>query len=181
MAIFFGEGRQDRDKKAGFKYNLTNNNRKLDMIEDVKVKKLRLIPDERGRLMEILRHDDPDFKKFGQVYMTTNYPGVVKAWHFHKIQWDYVTCVKGMIKVALYDRRQDSPTFGEVNEFFIGEHNPRLIIIPAGVCHGWKCISETESVVVNMPTEMFNYDQPDEERLPFDTKEIPYDWEIKIQ
>ena len=56
------------------------------MIQGVKIKELRVIPDERGRLMEILRHDDPEFKKFGQVYMTTNYPGVVKAWHFHKIQ-----------------------------------------------------------------------------------------------
>jgi len=148
------------------------------MIDGVKLKKLRVIPDERGRLMEILRHDDPDFKKFGQVYMTTNYPGVVKAWHFHRVQWDYITCVKGMIKVVLYDRRKDTATAGQVNEFFIGEHNPALIIIPPGVCHGWKGVSETESVVVNVPTEMFDAQQPDEERLPYNTPEIPYNWEI---
>ena len=53
------------------------------MIRDVKVKNLRCIPDERGRLMEILREDDEVFERFGQVYMTTNYTGVVKAWHYH--------------------------------------------------------------------------------------------------
>lgn len=151
------------------------------MIQGVKIKELRVIPDERGRLMEILRHDDPDFKKFGQIYMTTNYPGVVKAWHYHKIQWDFVTCVKGMIKIVLYDKRDDSPTFGKVLEIFAGEHQPRLIIIPPGVCHGWKCISETESVVVNVPTESFNYSEPDEARLPFNTTEIPYSWDIEMK
>ena len=148
------------------------------MIQGVKIKELRVIPDERGRLMEILRHDDPEFKKFGQVYMTTNYPGVVKAWHFHKIQRDFVTCVKGMIKIVLYDKREDSPTFGTVQEIFAGEHQPRSIVIPPGVCHGWKCISETESVVINVPSESYNYSEPDEERLPFNTKEIPYNWDI---
>ena len=61
------------------------------MIDGVITKKLRVIPDQRGRLMEILRCDDPLFQKFGQVYMTTTYPGVVKAWHAHKIQTDFFT------------------------------------------------------------------------------------------
>jgi dTDP-4-dehydrorhamnose 3,5-epimerase len=151
------------------------------MINDVKCKKLRVIPDERGRLMEILRNDDPDFMKFGQVYMTTNYPGVVKAWHYHKVQWDFVVCIKGMIKIVLYDNRGDSSTYKELNEFFIGEHNPCMVVIPPGVCHGWKCISETESMVVNLPTEKFNYEAPDEQRLPYNTPEIPYTWEIEFK
>ncbi len=146
------------------------------MIEGVEVNKLKVVPDERGRLMEILRSDDPAFVKFGQVYMTTNYPGVVKAWHYHKKQTDYVCCVKGMIKLVAYDSRGKSKTKGEINEFFIGDHNPCLITIPPGVYHGWKCISADESVVVNIPTEVYDYKNPDEYRLPPDTKEIPYDW-----
>jgi len=146
------------------------------MIKGVKIKKLKVIPDERGRLMEILRCDEEIFKKFGQIYMTTNYPGVVKAWHYHKKQTDNVCCLKGMIKIALYDAREGSPTKGELNEFFVGEHNPCLVVIPNGVYHGWKCISETESIVVSAPTEPYNYKEPDEYRLPPDTKEIPYDW-----
>ena len=148
------------------------------MISGVKIKNLRVIPDERGRLMEILRCDDDVFEEFGQVYMTTTYPGVVKAWHSHRLQTDFVTCVKGMIKMVLHDGRESSPTRGELNEFCIGEYNPLLISIPPGIHHGWKCISESESIVVNTPTRPYNREQPDEYRLPPDAKEIPYDWHL---
>lgn len=151
-----------------------------ELIEGVLVKDLKIIPDERGRLIEILRSDEEIFERFGQVYMTTNYPGVVKAWHYHKNQSDYVACIKGMVKLVLYDGRQDSPTKGRLNEFFLGEYNPKLVRIPEGVWHGWKGVSETESLVVNVPTEVYNYQDPDEYRLPFDTDEIPYDWETKM-
>ena len=151
------------------------------MIHGVKTTKLRLVPDERGRLMEILRKDWELFLPPAQIYMTTNYPGVVKAWHYHKKQTDQMTCVKGMVKVALYDGREDSPTYGEINEFFVGEHNPLLIQIPAGVYHGWKCISESESVVVNCPTELYSYEHPDEHRAEWDDPRIPYNWEIQYK
>ncbi|MFH8119747.1 MAG: dTDP-4-dehydrorhamnose 3,5-epimerase family protein [Candidatus Aenigmatarchaeota archaeon] len=146
------------------------------MIEGVKVKQLKWIPDERGKLMEILRCDDEFFKKFGQVYVTTTLPGVVKAWHSHKEQWDNVCCIKGMIKLVLFDGREKSKTKGEINEFFIGEYNPCLIVIPPEVYHGWKCISQEEAFVINIPTKPYNREKPDEYRLPPDTKEIPYDW-----
>jgi dTDP-4-dehydrorhamnose 3,5-epimerase len=148
------------------------------VIDGVTTTVLRLIPDERGRLMEVMRSDWPIFKKFGQVYMTTNYPGVVKAWHYHTKQTDNVACVKGMVKLVLFDGREGSPTHREVNEFFIGEHNPKLIVIPPGVYHGWKCISESESVVVNCPDELYDYDNPDEHRAPHDDPDIPYNWDI---
>ena len=148
------------------------------MIEDVEVKQLKFIPDERGKLMEILRCDDDIFKKFGQVYVTTTYPEVVKAWHIHKIQSDNICCIKGMIKVVLYDGRDKSPTKGEVNEFSIGDHNTCLIFVPPGVYHGWKCISKSEAFVINTPTEAYNRETPDEYRLRPDTKEIPYDWQL---
>ncbi|MHA1377692.1 MAG: dTDP-4-dehydrorhamnose 3,5-epimerase family protein [Candidatus Helarchaeota archaeon] len=149
------------------------------MIEGVKLKKLKVIPDERGRLMEMIRADDDVFIKFGQVYITTTYPGVVKGWHYHKKQYDNFACVTGMLKVALYDNREKSKTKGEVNEFFIGVHNPTLIHIPPGVLHGWKCISETEAIVVNCPTEVYVYNDPDEFRVPPHDESIPYDWSRK--
>ena len=149
------------------------------MIDGVRVKKLRVIPDERGRLMEIFRNDDELFQQFGQVYMTTTYPNVVKAWHYHKIQTDNVTVVKGMLKLVLYDARDGSPTKGEVNEFFVGEHNPLLVQIPNGVYHGWMCISETEAIAVNIPTEPYNRENPDEHRLHPHENDIPYEWARK--
>jgi dTDP-4-dehydrorhamnose 3,5-epimerase len=149
------------------------------MIDGVKVKNLKVIPDERGRLMEMLRSDDEFFENFGQVYMTTAYPGVVKAWHYHRKQNDHMAVVRGMAKVVLYDDRDDSPTKGEVNEFFMGEHNPILIRIPHGVYHGFKCISENECLLINTPSEKYNYENPDEHRIPPDSPEIPYDWTRK--
>lgn len=146
------------------------------MIEGVKTKKLKVIPDERGWLMEILRCDEEIFKGFGQVYLTTVYPGVVKAWHYHKKQVDNFTCVKGMVKVVLYDAREDSPTYKEINEFFIGEKNPLLISVPPLVYHGFKGIGEETAYIINIPTQPYNYKEPDEYRLPPDTKDIPYDW-----
>ena len=135
--------------------------------------------DERGRLMEMLRCDDGMFLKFGQVYLTTAYPGVVKAWHYHRNQTDHFVVVSGMMKVVLYDARDSSPTSGRVNEFFMGEFNPLILQIPAGVYHGFKCISEREALVVNIPTEVYNCEEPDEHRLDPHSSDIPYDWSRK--
>lgn len=149
------------------------------MIEGVKQKKLKIIPDERGRLMELLRSDEELFIQFGQVYMTTAYPGVVKGWHYHKKQIDNFIVIKGMVKLVLYDNRDDSPTKGEINEFFVGEDNPLLVQIPPMVLHGFKCISQEEAICINCPTEAYNYLQPDEYRIPPHSNEIPYRWERK--
>jgi dTDP-4-dehydrorhamnose 3,5-epimerase len=146
------------------------------LIEGVRTKPLKVLADERGRLMEMLRSDDELFIQFGQVYMTTAYPGVVKAWHYHRVQHDNFVVVRGMMKVVLYDGREGSPTHGQVNEFFLGEHNNVLLQIPPMVMHGFKCISEDEAIVVNCPTMPYNYAEPDEYRLPAHTDTIPYDW-----
>jgi len=147
------------------------------MIEGVEIKKLRVIPDERGFLMEILRNDDPFFENFGQVYMTAAYPGVVKGWHYHKKQTDHMTVVRGMAKIVLYDGREGSATHGELAEFFVGEKNPILIRIPPGVCHGMKGIGTETAYMINVPTHSYDYDQPDEFRIPPHGDEIPYDWD----
>ena len=149
------------------------------MIYGVIVKKLKVIPDERGRLMEIFRADDNFFEKFGQVYMTSAYPGVVKGWHYHKKQSDNMTVVRGMMKIVLYDSRKESVTFGEINEIFAGYANPVLVHIPPFVYHGFKCISENEAIVINAPTEVYHYSEPDEFRLPAHNNDIPYNWERK--
>jgi len=148
----------------------------MKMIEGVKVKPLKRIPDERGLLMEIWRSDDPDFRRFGQAYLTMAYPGVVKAWHAHAKQTDHFCVVKGMAKVVLYDSRRGSRTRGTINEFFIGDSNPALVIIPPMVMHGFKAVGSEPTFLLNIPTELFNYTNPDELRLPAHTRKIPYDW-----
>ena len=147
-------------------------------IKGVEVKGLRWIPDERGRLLEILRCDDAIFRQFGQVYVTTTLPGVVKAWHYHKRQDDYFTCLRGMVKLVIYDNRPDSPTHATLNEFYLGEFRPEVIVVPRLCYHGWKCVSQEEAFILNCVTEPYNHKEPDEFRLdPHDNGIIPYGWE----
>jgi dTDP-4-dehydrorhamnose 3,5-epimerase len=103
---------------------------------------------------------------------------VDKAWHFHKKQVDNFVCVAGMVKLVLVDTRDDSRTKGAVNEFFIGSQNPMLVQVPNLVYHGWKCISTELALVVNVPSEPYDRESPDEYRLdPHGT--LPYDWARK--
>ena len=149
------------------------------LIDGVAIRQAKVIPDERGRLGEIMRADDSWFKKFGQVYFTTTYPGVIKAWHSHKKQTDHFYVIRGTVKIALYDQRQDSPTLGTVNELYLGEHCPGLLRIPPGVLHGWMCVGQTEAYIVNVVSELYNYEEPDEFRTDPADNNIPYDWTHK--
>lgn len=149
------------------------------MIDGVVLKPLRVIPDERGFLMEMLRSDDEIFERFGQAYITACYPGVVKGWHYHRKQTDHFVCVKGMAKVVLFDQREESPSRGRVQEFFIGERNPALLKIPPLVMHGFKAVGNEMAMIINFPTELYNYQEPDEYRVPWDSPDIPYDWSLR--
>ena len=150
------------------------------MIEGVAIKPLKVNADERGTLMEILRADDDIFLRFGQVYTSMSYPGVIRAWHYHRLQDDLFAVVTGMIKAVLYDPREQSPTKGEINELFLGERNNILLKIPRGIIHGFKVIGVEPAILLNFPSEVYRPDQPDEYRLPWNTPEIPYDWAIKF-
>jgi dTDP-4-dehydrorhamnose 3,5-epimerase len=146
------------------------------LIEGVAVRRAKVLPDERGRLGEIMRADDPWFQKFGQVYFTTTYPGVVKAWHFHKKQTDHFYVLKGCTKIVLYDERADSATRGVVNELYLGEHLPGLVRIPPGIQHGWMAVGDSEAYIVNIVSEMYDYKNPDEFRTHPHENHIPYEW-----
>ena len=148
----------------------------VQMIEGVNVKRLKKLSDERGFLMEIMRCDDKLFKKFGQVYMTTAKPGYVKAWHYHKKQTDNFVCVKGSMRVGLYDGREHSKTKGEVQEFILSLDEPILLQIPPKILHGFESNIEEESVIISIPTEKYNYNNPDEFRVDPFNNDIPFKW-----
>ena len=151
------------------------------MIQGVEIKQLARHADERGFLMELLRSDDAIFTKFGQCYVSMNYPGVIRAWHHHKKQDDFFVVMKGMIKVGLYDMREGSPTRGEVGEFYLGDNNIIMLKIPVGVVHGYKTVGTEPSLLINFPSEVYNPQEPDEYRLPWNTDQIPFDWDIQFK
>lgn len=149
------------------------------MIHDVAVRELQVNADERGHLVEIFRDDWPEYDpEPAMSYYSLSYPGVVRAWHRHaRGQIDHFACPSGRITVAIYDDRDDSPTNGELDTFIIGEHNQQLIRIPGDCWHGFKAIGTKPAILLNFPTELYDYDDPDEERLPHDTDQIPFDWD----
>lgn len=146
------------------------------LIDGVKTRELKKLPDDRGWLMELMRSDWPEFQKFGQVYITCVYPGIYKAWHYHEVQQDAFVGIAGMSKVVLWDGREGSPTYGAVNEFFTGIERPLLITIPQFVMHGFAAVGNEASVILNTCSELYSYEQPDEFRAPWDDAGIPYDW-----
>jgi dTDP-4-dehydrorhamnose 3,5-epimerase len=149
-------------------------------MEGVVIQPLHANADERGYLMEILRETDPFFNRFAQVYVSKNYPGVIRAWHHHEKQTDIWAVVSGMIKVALYDMRPQSHTYAEVMEVFMGEDNPLALVIPVGVAHGYKTVGIEPSLLLNFADNVYNPEAPDEYRIPWNSPEIPYQWDIKI-
>ncbi|MFC1478316.1 dTDP-4-dehydrorhamnose 3,5-epimerase family protein [Candidatus Margulisiibacteriota bacterium] len=146
------------------------------MIEGVKLIPLRQIPDERGKIMHMLRNNDPHFEQFGEVYFSVAYPGVIKGWHLHTKQTQFYAVVQGMIKLVLYDDRKDSPSYQELMEIFTGEDNYQLIRIPVGVTNGYKTYGTKQAIVANCATEP--HEPGEMERFdPFDSH-IPYNWEL---
>ena len=144
-------------------------------IVGVRVVKREVHPDERGRVMEIMRADEPQYIRFGQVYLCTAKPGAIKAWHVHRKQHDNFCCIRGQVRLVLFDDRPDSRTRGVFNEFTIGDGNYCTVQIPPGVCHGFKGVSADEAEVINIPTEPFDLENPDEYRIP-PRGVIDYDW-----
>lgn len=147
------------------------------MIAGVKVVSLRQIPDERGKVMPMLRGDDPDFEKFGEIYFSMVHPGVVKGWHLHKEMTLNYAVVTGTIKLVLYDDRPDSRTRGELMELFIGDANYARVTIPPGVWNGFKGVGTGPAFVANLAT--VPHDPAEIVRMDPFTNHIPYSWEIK--
>lgn len=147
------------------------------MIDGVLVKPLRQIPDERGKIMHMLRADDPHFERFGEIYFSVVYPGVVKGWHRHTRMVLNYAAVSGMIKLVLYDDREGSPSKGEVQELFIGEDNYCLVRIPTLVWNGFKGIGTRPAIVANCAT--LPHDPAEIQRLDPQSDVVPYDWGLR--
>jgi dTDP-4-dehydrorhamnose 3,5-epimerase len=148
----------------------------LTLPHGVVVTPLNLVANERGRLLEVQRSDDPAFPGFGQIYVTQSFAGVIKAWYRHRVQVDQIAAITGLVKLVLYDDREASRTKGMITEIYMGELAPKLVLIPPGVWHGFKAVGESGAFLVHLNDQPFMPDAPDEERLDIATPKIPYTW-----
>ena len=158
------------------------------MIDGVTVKKLVVrddVPDtdqttKRGFLMEVLRNDDRLLKKFGQSTFTVTHPHTVKAFHKHDRQDDLWFVSSGRARIVLYDDRPASPTYRERMTLIAGEGEYKLILIPAGVAHGFQVVSDSPVFLFYHTTESYDPKNPDELRIPYNDPAIGFAWESAI-
>jgi dTDP-4-dehydrorhamnose 3,5-epimerase len=147
------------------------------MIDGVLVHPLKRLPDERGAVMRMLRADEPHFERFGEIYFSVVYPGVVKGWHLHDRMALNYAVVSGVIKLVLYDDRASSPTRGEVQEVFVGDSNYVLVRVPPRVWNGFKGIGIAPAIVANCAT--IPHDPDEITRLDPADPSIPYNWSLR--
>ena len=146
-------------------------------IDGVAVRPLRQLVDERGKVMHMLRADDPHFERFGEIYFSVVYPGAIKAWHLHREMTLNYAVPSGRIKLVCFDPRPDSPTKGQLAELFIGDGAYELVTVPPGVWNGFKGIGTTAAIVANCATIPH---RPDEiVRMDPLSPDIPYSWDIR--
>ena len=152
-----------------------------DLIADVLVKPFPLWPDDRGYFLEVARLGQglvADFPSDStQVSTAFNYPGIIKAFHYHKMQTDYWVPSAGLLQVALVDLRSKSRTYGVKNTLYLGALRPWQILIPPGVAHGYKVIGEQPSMLTYITNRIYN--PKDEGRIPYNDTAISYDWELQ--
>ncbi|HEY7210109.1 MAG TPA: dTDP-4-dehydrorhamnose 3,5-epimerase family protein [Bryobacteraceae bacterium] len=153
----------------------------VDLIAGVDLNPFPLWPDDRGYFLEIARLGEGLVEEFpaksSQVSAAVNYPGIIKAFHFHRHQTDYWVPTAGLLQVALVDLRRESKTFGAKNTLYVGALRPWQIRIPPGVAHGYKVIGEQPSVLVYITNRLYN--PQDEGRIPYNDASIAYDWELQ--
>ena len=152
-----------------------------DLISGIEIKPYALWPDDRGYFLEVARLGQGLVADFPapstQVSVALNYPGIIKAFHYHRLQTDFWVPAAGLLQVALVDLRRGSRTFGAKNTFYLGTLRPWQLRIPPGVAHGYKVIGEQPSVLVYITDR--TYDPSDEGRIPYNDPSIAYDWELQ--
>lgn len=149
------------------------------MIQGVKIKQIRKYCDDRGFFSEIIKFGEETFIEVRQTSYSCAFSGVIKAFHWHKKQNDVWFFVSGTAQVVLYDLRQNSPTRGQTDVFYLGEDNPVLLLIPPEVVHGYRVLGSKPACLFYHTDQPYNPEEPDEQRIPFDSPEIGFDWRTK--
>jgi dTDP-4-dehydrorhamnose 3,5-epimerase len=149
------------------------------VIDGVRHKQLVKHCDDRGYFAELVRDDEGLLERFGQMSVSMSYPGVIKAFHYHKKQDDIWFFPSGNAQVVLVDMREDSRTFKETNVFYMGEENPSVLLIPRGVAHGYRVLGNEPLTIVYLTTQSYSPDAPDEYRIPWNDPEINFNWQTE--
>lgn len=148
-----------------------------ETIQGVHIKEVLHVPRDHGVITEVFR---PEWDTTGMpvvhVYQSRLFAGAIGAWSCHARTVDRLFVAQGHLKAVLYDGREESPTYGMINEVLLGDARPAFVVIPIGVWHGLQNLGSGDALVLNLPTQAYDYQDPDHWRLPYDSDEIPYRW-----
>ncbi len=144
------------------------------MIEGLKISKLKIISDDRGKVMHMLRNDSPIFKSFGEIYFSTIFENKIKAWHLHRESYLNYVCVFGSVKLVLFDEREESSTKNQYQEIFLSPNDYFLVTIPPNVWNGFKGLGKNESIIANCLTLPHN--EKEMVRKKPDDNHFSYNW-----
>ncbi|MBI4575129.1 MAG: dTDP-4-dehydrorhamnose 3,5-epimerase family protein [Planctomycetes bacterium] len=147
------------------------------MIDGVKVIPLRQFVDQRGKVMHMLKATDPYFQRFGEIYFSCAWPGMIKAWHIHKRMTLNNAVISGHAELVLYDLREGSPTYRQLQVVYLGESNYVLVQIPPGIANGYRAYGDKMVILANCPD--LPYDPEEIIRIDPLQNDIPYDWPVK--
>lgn len=154
----------------------------VTMIDGVQLREIKNVPKNTGSLVEIVRTEWlGDHTTIAQVFQVTLLPQAISAWHAHEKTRDRLFVNRGLIKIVLYDAREGSPTFGEINEFKLGSIRPALLVVPPKIWHGVQNISEEPSTILNLVDRAYSYENPDHWRVDVNSPEIPYRFQSSVQ
>ena len=143
-------------------------------IEGIKISPLKIISDHRGSVMHMLRKDNKNFDKFGEIYFSTIFNDKIKAWHLHKEATLNYACIYGKVKLVLFDERKSSKTFGKYQEIILSVKNYFLITIPPNIWNGFRGLNKEHSIIANCLNLPHN--EKEMVRLNIDDKRFNYKW-----
>ncbi|APJ04591.1 dTDP-4-dehydrorhamnose 3,5-epimerase family protein [Silvanigrella aquatica] len=147
----------------------------MSSISGVLVEKLKQFENEKGKVLHMLRADNPNFISFGEVYFSQINPGKIKGWHKQlKMTLNYAVPV-GKVKLVLYDAREDTATYKNILEIMLSQEEYYLVTIPPGIWVSFKAISDSVALLVNCATHP--HSDKECEHLAIEDKQIPYNWD----
>jgi dTDP-4-dehydrorhamnose 3,5-epimerase len=146
------------------------------MIDGLNIMPLKVITDERGKIMKMADSNSALFEKFGEIYFSFINPGIIKGWKKHQAAIQLFSVPIGTIKFVIYDDRPDSPTKNELQEIECGEDNYQLIKMPANVWYSWKTTSTFPAMIASLTSEPHNPTEATSAEIN-NNSIIPYQWQ----
>jgi len=148
-------------------------------IQGVQIRRLSRFEDHRGWLAELFRHDElPEQYHPVMAYVSQTLPGVARGPHEHREQTDLFAFVgPGEFQLYLWDARSDSPTCGRRQVVRVGVSNPAAVIVPPGVVHAYRNVSDEPGWVFNFPNRLYRgpgRSEPVDEIRHEDLEDSPY-------